>query len=67
MPIRYLQDVSSLLALVSAARELNRECHLQTEIEMLKYYFVFDHITYVRYVSFQTVYLKSIKALQYHI
>ena len=48
MTIRYLRDISSLLALVSAVREKNLERHLQAEREMLKYCFAFDHINYAR-------------------
>ena len=56
MTIRYLKDISSLLALVSAER------HLQAEREILKYCFAFHHINYTRYLSYQQVYLTSLEA-----
>ena len=62
MTIRYLKDVSSLLALVSAVRQENLDRHLQAEMEMLQYCFVFDHINYVRYLSYQQVYLRFLEA-----
>ena len=62
MRIRYLKDVSSLLALVSAVREKNLDRHLQAEMEMLQYCFAFDHINYAWYLSYQQVYLKCVEA-----
>ena len=61
MTIRFLKDVSSLLALVSAVREKNFERHLQAEREMIKYCFAFDHVNYARYISYQQVYLRSLE------
>ena len=61
MTIRYLKDISSLRALVSAVCEKNLERHLQAQREMLKYCFTFDHINYARYLSYQQVYLKSLE------
>ena len=49
MTIAYIKDVSSLLALVSAVREL----HLRAEREMMKHVFAFDHVNYSRYLSYQ--------------
>lgn len=40
--VAYLQDVSALLALVSAAREDYLERHVQAEREMVKHCFAFD-------------------------
>ena len=60
MTVAYLQDVSALLALVSAVREGDLERHLQAEREMLKHCFAFDHINYVRYLSFQHVFLRDL-------
>ena len=37
--IRFIKDVSSLLALVSVVREKNFERHLQAEFEIVKYCF----------------------------
>ena len=62
MTIWYLKDASSLLALVSAVLEKNLERHLQAAKEILKYCFVFDHIIYTRYLSYQQVYLGSLEA-----
>ena len=39
MDIRFIKNVSSLLALVSAVRENNFERHMQAEREMVKYCF----------------------------
>ena len=39
MDIRFIKNVSSLLALVSAVRENNFERHMQAECEMVKYCF----------------------------
>ena len=61
MTVRYLKDVSSLLALVSAVREKNLERHLQAEREMIKYCFAFDHVNYSRYLSYQQVYLRFLE------
>ena len=44
MDIYFIKNVSSLLALVSVVRENNLEQHLQTDREMVKYCFVFNHI-----------------------
>ena len=62
MTIRYLKDVSSLLALVFAVCKKNLERHLQAEREMLKYIFAFDLRNYARYLSYQWVYLRSLEA-----
>ena len=37
--IRFIKNVSSLLALVSAVRESNFEQHMQADREMVKYFF----------------------------
>ena len=39
MDIRFVKNLSSLLALVSAVRENNFERHMQAEREMVKYCF----------------------------
>ena len=62
MTIRYLKDVSSLLALVSALREKNLERHLEVERKMFKCCFAFDNINYAWYLSYQQVYLRSLEA-----
>ena len=61
MTMAYLQDVSSMLAMVSAVREGNIERHLQSEREMLKQIFAFNHQNYARYCSYQHVYLRSLQ------
>ena len=53
----FIKAFSLLLTLDSAVRESNFEQHLQTEREMVKYCFAFDHIHYARYMSYQQVYL----------
>ena len=59
--IAYLKCVSSLLAAVAAVRDCNFELHLQAEREMIKHCFVFDHVTYARYLAYQQVYLRDLK------
>ena len=61
LTIKYLKDVSLILALVSAVREGNFERHLQAENGMAGLCFAFDHPNYARYVSYQHVYLSRLK------
>ena len=63
MTICFIKTVSSLLALVSAAQENNFEQHLKEEREMVKYCFPFNRINYVRYVSYQQVYLRELEGI----
>ena len=58
--VKYLTDISLILALVSAAREGNFERHLHAEREMRSLVFAFDHINYARYVSYQHSYLSQL-------
>ena len=44
MDICFIKNISSLLALVSAAQENNFEQHLQADREMVEYCFAFNHI-----------------------
>ena len=60
MVVNYLKDVSTVLAIVSAVRTRNITQHLQAGRQMLKLIFVFDHISYVRYNSFQHVFLSKL-------
>ena len=60
--VEYIKDTSSMLAMVSAVREGNLERHLQSEREMLKQTFAFDHYNYARYCSYQHVYLRSLES-----
>ncbi len=61
MTIAYLKEVSSMLAMVSAVGEGNIERHLQSERDMLKLVFSFNHQNYARYCSYQHVYLHSLQ------
>ena len=62
MTVAFLQDVSSMLALVSAVRDNSFEKHLQAEREMLRLVFAFDHQNYARYLSYQHVMLNNLKS-----
>ena len=53
MVVNSLNDVSTMLAIISAVRTGNITQHLQAERQMLKLIFTFDHIKYARYNSFQ--------------
>ena len=61
MTLAYLEDVSSMLAMISAVREGNIERHLQSERDMLNQIFAFNHQNYARYCSYQHVYLRSLQ------
>ena len=61
MTVAYLKDVSALLAFVSAVREGDFERHLESEREMLRNCFVFDHVNYARYLSYQHVFLRDLR------
>ena len=50
-----------MLAMVSAVREGNLERHLQSEREMMKQVFGWDHYHYSRYCAYQHVYLRSLE------
>ena len=52
----------SQLIMVSAVREKNFEWYLQAEREMIKYCFIFDHINYSRYLTYQHVYLRTLQS-----
>eukprot|EP00794_Sanderia_malayensis_P009432 gene9432-biopygen7559 len=62
MTVKYLKDISLMLALVSAVREKDFERHLQAERQMLKLVFAFDHINYGRYNTYQHVFLRRLEA-----
>ena len=53
MVVNYLKDVSTMLAIISAARTGNITQHFQTERSIPKLIFAFDHIKYACYNSFQ--------------
>ena len=61
LTITYLRDVSSMLALVSAVRDMNIERCLQVERKLIIHSFAFDHQNYARYGAYQHVYLQSLK------
>ena len=65
LTITYLRDVSSMLALISAVRDMNIERHLQAERKLIIHSFAFDHQNYARYGAYQHIYLQSLK-LQNH-
>ena len=65
MSTEYLKDVSCMLAMVSAVREGDLERHLQSEREMLKQVFAFNHYNYARYCSYQHVYLRSLEKINH--
>eukprot|EP00794_Sanderia_malayensis_P017905 gene17905-19683_t len=65
MTVVFLQDISSLQALVSAVRDGDLELHLTAERDMLCYVFAFDHQNYARYLSYQLVFLEDPKALNH--
>ena len=59
MVVSCLKDVSTMLTIVSAVRTRNITQHFQAERQMLRLIFTFDHINYVRYNSFQHVFLSN--------
>ena len=61
MTVACLKDVSSLLAMISAVRECDLERHLQSERDMLKLTFAFDHQHYASYCIYQHVYLRNLE------
>ena len=61
MTVAYLQDVSSLLALVSAVCERDFERYMQAERQMIKHCLAFDHVNYARYLSYQHAYLRDLE------
>ena len=62
MVVEYLKDVSSILAMVSAVREMTIERHLQAERALLPQLFAFGHQNYSRYLTYQHVLLKNLHA-----
>ncbi len=61
MTVSFLKDVSSLLMLVSAARERDLERRLAAERIQLKSLFAFDHPNYARFNAYQHVFLMDLK------
>ena len=61
MTITYLKDVSSMLTMISAAREGNIQQHLEAEREMSSLVFAFNHQNYARYCSYNHINLRSME------
>ena len=61
MTISYIKVVSTMLSIVSSTREGNLYRHLEAERKFLPLFFVFDHVHYARYNSFQHIYLKHLQ------
>ena len=61
MMTHYVQDVSLLLALISAVREKTIELHVVAERVLLPKCFAFNHIHYARYLTAQHVNLQRIQ------
>lgn len=60
MVIEYLEDVSTMLALISSVREKHIERHLQAERALLPQLFAFGHVNYARYLTYQHVTLTNL-------
>ena len=61
LTITYLRDVPSMLALVSAVKDMNIEMCLQAERKLIIHTFAFDNQNYARYGAYKHVYLQSLK------
>ena len=61
MTVCFLQDVSTLSAMVSAVTEKNFERHVKAERKMIKYCFIFGHINYLRHLTISKSILKPYK------
>ena len=59
--VAYLKDVSSLLSLVRSVRDGNFKLHMETQREMLKFCFSFNHINYARYMTYQHLFLSQLE------
>ena len=57
--VNYLKDVFNMLAIVSTVCNGNILQHLQAEQNMLNLAFVFNHINYARYNSFQHLFQRK--------
>ena len=58
--LKYLKDVSTILATVSAIREGDLKRHVSAEQEILKLIFALDHNNYAVYITYQHVYLNNL-------
>ena len=52
MTVKYLQNMSTMLATASTVRKEGLKRHFSVEWEILKLMFAFDHI-YVGYITYQ--------------
>ena len=60
MTIKYLKDVSRILALVFALKQGGLKRHFSAKQEILKLMFAFNHINYAGYITYQHVYLNNL-------
>ena len=60
MILGYTNDVSEILALISAGRENNIDRYIQAERALLPELFAFGHMNYARYLTFQHVTLTKL-------
>ena len=60
MTVKYLKDVSTMLAIVYTVREGDLMIHFSAEQEILKLVFAFDHINYAGHITYQHVYLNDL-------
>ena len=65
LTVEYLKDVSTFLALVSAAREGCVERHLQAERKLIHLAFAYDHPNSSRYCTYQNIYLTHLKKINH--
>ena len=59
--VAYLKDVSSMLALVSAVRDMDIGGNIQAERKLVAQFFAFDHQNYARYGAYQHVKIQQLK------
>ena len=59
MTVKYLQNMSTMLATTSTARKEGLKRHFSVEWEILKLMFAFDHI-YVGYITYQYALLNNL-------
>ena len=60
MTIKYLKDVSRILALVFALKEGGLKRHFSAKQEISKLMFAFNHINFAGYITYQHVYLNNL-------
>ena len=52
MTVKYLKDLSTMLAIVSAVKEGGLKRHFSAEREIFKLMFAFDHINYAGCITY---------------